>query len=465
MTLDLSKMGPLLLGLAAIPYLFSKRERTRNIAMALLGVGMLFMGLEMMSGGFKPLRSAPAVMAWFHKFQATTYLGVLKCALVGCLVTMVVQSSTATIGITIGLAQTGVIEFDSAIALVLGENIGTTITAFLASIGANRNARRAAYAHMLFNILGVFWVTLVFHLFYLRLVRGVTLGVADALRLAPQIAPTEPGGEFAQPRLGIAIAHSRFNIINTLLFVPFMGYFARVVTWMVPIRSSELKRAEEKYTPLFLDKLMLETPILAIEQSHKEIVAMGETNLRMLADLGPLMTTDQENAESEHRIGVDEDRMDDAQHAVVEFVSHLITNNVSQAFATEARRQLRRADEFESVSDYIRLAMKTRSRLRKSGETFSAEARSELTDLHGQITKFAEKVVTMVRDRRVEDVPAAKDLNAEILRLIKDIRNRHLSRLVEDKITAAKSVLYSDVLIAYRRMKDHLLNIVDTLVE
>jgi phosphate:Na+ symporter len=234
---------------------------------------------------------------------------------------------------------------------------------------------------------------------------------------------------------------------------------------MVPIRSSELKRAEEKYKPLFLDKLMLETPTLAIEQSHKEIVAMGETNLRMLADLGPLVTTDQENPEAEHRIGVDEDRMDDAQHAVVEFVSHLITNNVSQAFATEARRQLRRADEFESVSDYIRLAMKTRNRLLKSGDTFSAEAHAELTELHTRITQFAEKVVAMVRDRNFDDVPAAKDLNADVLRLIKDIRNRHLNRLATDKITAAKSVLYSDVLIAYRRMKDHLLNIVDTLVE
>lgn len=465
MTLDVSKFGPLVLGVAALPYLFAKNERVRNTAMALLGVGMLFFGLELMSNGFKPLRGSPAIEAWFRTFQADSYANVFKCALVGCLVTMVVQSSHATVAVTISLAQTGLISFDSAVALVLGENIGTTITAILASIGTSRNARRAALAHMLFNLLGVLWITAVFHLFYIRAVRGATLGIADLLNLAPQVLPGTTGCDFPHPRVGIAVAHSLFNIANTLAFLPLMGYFAKAVTWMVPIRSSELKRAEEKYKPLFLDKLMLETPTLAIEQSHKEIVAMGETNLRMLADLGPLVMTDQENPEAEHRIGVDEDRMDDAQHAVVEFVSHLITNNVSQAFATEARRQLRRADEFESVSDYIRLAMKTRNRLLKSGDTFSAEAHAELTEIHTRITQFAEKVVAMVRDRNVDDVPAAKDLNADVLRLIKDIRNRHLNRLATDKITAAKSVLYSDVLIAYRRIKDHLLNIVDTLVE
>lgn len=465
MTLDLSKFGPLLLGAAAVPYLFSKRERTRNVGMALLGIGMLFTGLEMMSGGFKPLRKAPEVLAWFQTFSADTYFGVLRCALVGCLVTMVVQSSSATVGITIGLAQEGLISFDSAVALVLGENIGTTITALLASIGLSRNARRAAYAHMMFNILGVVWITAVFHAVYIHVVRSLTLGIADVLNLAPQIAASEPGGEFAQPRMGIAVAHSMFNIVNTLLFLPFMGLFAKAVTWLVPVRESERKRAEEKYKPLFLDKLMLETPTLAIEQSHKEIVAMGETNLRMLADLGPLMTTGADLPEPEHRIAVDEDRMDDAQHAVVDFVSHLITNNISQALAIEARRQLRRADEFESVSDYIRLAMKTRNRLLKSGETFSPQAHTELTELHSRITKFAEMVVDMVRNRRAEDVPAAKDLNTEILRMIKDIRNCHLNRIVTDRIAAAKSVLYSDLLVAYRRMKDHLLNIVDTLVE
>lgn len=466
MTLDVSKFGPLVLGIAAMPYLFSRRERVRNTAMALLGVGMLFFGLELMSSGFKPLRGSPAIEAWFRTFQADSYLNVFKCALVGCLVTMVVQSSHATVAITISLAQTGLISFDSAVALVLGENIGTTITAILASIGASRNARRAALAHMLFNLLGVLWVTTVFHVFYIRLVRGMVLGLADVLHLVPQVAGEATGADFAYPRVGIAAAHSLFNVANTLVFLPFMGYFAKAVTWMVPIRSSEVKRAEEKYKPIFLDKLMLETPTLAIEQSHKEIVAMGEASLRMLELLSPLVASDDPSPDNVRAIENGEEQLDAAQHAVMDFVSHLLTNNVSQAFAVEARRQLRRADEFESVSDYIRQAMKTRNRLLKSGERFSPEAYAELTELHQLLTRFAEMVVAMVRDRRAEDVPAAKDHNATVLKAVKEFRARHLNRLATDgTVTASKSVLYSDMLVAYRRMKDHLLNIVDTLVE
>ena len=465
MSLDLSKMGPILLGLAALPYLFSKRERTRNIGMALLGVGMLFTGLEMMSSGFKPLRSSPQILAWFHSFQADTYVGVLKCALVGCVVTMLIQSSTATIGITIGLTESGLIGFDSAIALVLGENIGTTITAFIASIGANRTARRAAYAHILFNILGVLWVTAVFHWFFVRSVYNLTEGLVHLFRPDEIVSAPGPGGEFPYPRLGIAIGHSMFNIANTLIFLPFMGVFAKIVTWMVPVLDSERVTAEAKYKPQFLDKLMLETPTLAIEQSHKEIVAMGQTNLRMLTSLGVLMASDADAPDDVRVVSNGEDQLDDAQHAVMEFVSQIMTNNLTQTLAIEARRQLRRADEFESVSDYIRLAMKTRNRLLKTGEKFSPEARGELNELHRLVSEFAEKVVAMIRDRRVEDVPAARELNATVLKMAKEFRARHLTRLATDKVTPTKSIMYSDILVAYRRIKDHLLNIVDTLVE
>ncbi|NLD54946.1 MAG: Na/Pi cotransporter family protein, partial [Burkholderiaceae bacterium] len=465
MTLDVSKFGPLVLGVAAFPYLFARRDRVRNTAMALLGVGMLFFGLELMSRGFMPLRESPVILDWFQSFQADTYVNVLKCALVGCLVTMVVQSSHATVAITISLAQTGLISFDSAVALVLGENIGTTITAILAAVGASRNARRAALAHMLFNLLGVLWITGVFHLFYIRAVRGATSGLAELLALAPQVLPGAAGCDFPHPRVGIAVAHSLFNIANTLLFLPFMGYFAKAVTWMVPIRSSELKRAEEKYKPQHLDPLMLKTPALAIEQSHKEIVAMGETTLRMLGHLAPLVASDADQPEAEHAIAVGEAQLDDAQHAVMQFVSRILMNNLSESLAVEARRQLRRADEFESVSDYIRHAMKMRNRVLKAGERFSPEARAEMAELNRMALTFAERVVAMVRDRAVADVPAARQLNAELLKAAKEFRTRHLARLASDQVTAAKSVLYSDLLVAYRRMKDHLLNLVDTLVE
>ena len=141
LVLHIGKYGLPMLGIAAFFFLFSKKDRLRYIGMTIMGVGMVFFGLELMKNGFKPLRSHEEFSAWFHAFQATSYLGIIKCALVGCVLTMVVQSSSATLGITIGLASTGVIEFQTAAALVMGENIGTTITAWLASLGTTTGAK------------------------------------------------------------------------------------------------------------------------------------------------------------------------------------------------------------------------------------------------------------------------------------------------------------------------------------
>jgi phosphate:Na+ symporter len=145
--------------------------------MSIMGLGMVFFGLELMKDGFAPMKDIPTFVDAFAWFQADSYLGVMKAVLVGCVLTFLVQSSSATLAITIGLAATGVIPFTTAAALVLGENIGTTITVMIASIGANVNAKRASYAHVLFNVFGVLWITAVFP-FYIRLVGELHRGGA-----------------------------------------------------------------------------------------------------------------------------------------------------------------------------------------------------------------------------------------------------------------------------------------------
>ena len=142
---------------------FLKTEKLRYASLSILGVGMVFFGLELMKDGFTPVRELPEFVAYFQLFEATDYLGVLKSALVGCVATFIVQSSSATLGMTIALANTGVVDFRTAAAVVLGTNIGTTITAYLASVGADDiNAKRTAYFHIFFNISGVVAVTALF---------------------------------------------------------------------------------------------------------------------------------------------------------------------------------------------------------------------------------------------------------------------------------------------------------------
>src|SRR5690606_33705335 len=158
---------------------------------AVMGLGMVFFGLELMKNGFAPMQEIPAFTQAFAWFRADTYLGVLKLVAVGCILTVLVQSSSATLAITIGLAATGAIPFTAAAALVLGENIGTTITIILASFGAGVDAKRSAYAHVLFNVFGVFWITLIFQ-WYVRIVGQVVELVHGTNPITASLAEAGP---------------------------------------------------------------------------------------------------------------------------------------------------------------------------------------------------------------------------------------------------------------------------------
>jgi phosphate:Na+ symporter len=186
---------------------------------------------------------------------------------------MIVQSSSATVGITMGLASTGMIHFETAGALVLGENIGTTITAWLASLGASTNAKRTAYAHICFNTLGVAWITTLALPFYFPLITRI-------IGHDPNTVVTLENGELSYPYILAAIAavHTGFNIANTLLFLPFVKQLAQFVTWMVPEKQAEAAETHLAH----LDVRMLETPAINVMQSHKQIIFMADQCASML---------------------------------------------------------------------------------------------------------------------------------------------------------------------------------------
>ena len=461
-TMNLSKYGLLMVGIAAMPYLFTKKDRTRNISLIFLGLGLLFAGLEFMSSGFKPLSGNESVLAWFNAFEAVDFTGVLKCIAVGTVLTMIIQSSSASIAIVIMLAKDGLIGLDTALALVLGGNIGTTITAFLASIGTSRNAKRSAYAHTLFNVLGVIWVTAVFHSIFFPLVEEVTPIVA---KVFPSVVTVDKQGtgKAGEIALGIAVGHSIFNIVNTILFLPIMGWFATAVKWLVPVHESERLAEEGKRKFGVLDRRMLVTPALAIEQSHNEIVSMGEMNIRMLERLKPIMLGEDKFEEDFHMIQEGESLLDDVQHEIMDFVSQIIARKPSQTIAAEARRQMRQADELESVSDYVVRLSKSRNRILKLGVQLTDEAKQELSNLHTLAADYATLVTRLLRDRDATLIPQCRRMSVTTLEAFKHAHTQLLQRLTDEKVSAAKSVVYSDILLEYRGVSDHLQNVVDTI--
>ncbi len=456
LVLKIGKYGLPMLGVAALFFLFSRRDRLRYAAMALMGIGMIFFGLELMSGGFKPLSKMPAFVEWFHLFQADSYFGVLKCALIGCVVTMIVQSSSATLGITIGLAEAGMIPYPTAAALVIGENVGTTITALLASIGGTTNAKRAALSHSIFNLTGVVWVTAIFG-FYMVFVRWVAGGMDFDLM-------TVVNGEqtFPHMRTGIAATHTFFNVINTAIFLPLFPLLAKMVTFLIP-------EAKEKETPhlTYLNVRMLDAPVMAIQQSKAEIGRMGDAVEAMSGWLRDGLFGEPDAARDK-KLFQREEILDVVQKEVVEFLSNLISSSIPLRVTVESRRQLRMADEYESISDYMAGILKLKMKLVKAGLQISEAGNRELQQLHDAVGVFLQHVNAAVRDDSASDEAVQQTLHTEgkgITRLVKAFRSSHLQRVESGEVTPLKSLVYTDMISGYRKIKDHGLNIVETYAD
>ena len=453
LTLKISQYGLPLLGLSAFFFLFSKNERVRYTGMTLMGIGMVFFGLELMTDGFKPLRALPEFVRWFHSFEATSYLGVLKCVSVGCILTMIVQSSSATVGITMGLASTGMIDFYTAGSLVLGENIGTTITAWLASLGAATNAKRAAYAHICFNTLGVAWITTIAIPFYFPLIARIVGHDPNTM------IPLE-NGEASYPYIMAAIAavHTGFNTVNTLLFLPFVKQLAWLVSQIVPE-----KKAEEVPHLTFLDVRMLDTPSLSVVQSHKQILFMAESAEMMLEKIAFLMESGKPDEELEKKIFHREQILDNVQKEVMVFLGELISGQVPHDVMETARGQMRMADEYESVSDYAASILKALRRLRSNNLQFAPEGIDEFKKLNSTVLDYLQRVSAAVRDEDMKTAIRLLPVNAEITHLMKEFRQRHLARLTEGKVTPLSSLVYMDMINFYRRINDHTLNIAEVV--
>lgn len=455
LVLKVGQYGLPLLGLAALFYIFLRRERPRYIAMALMGLGMVFFGLELMKDGFAPMKDMPVFIEAFAWFEADSYLGVMKCVLVGCLLTFLVQSSSATLGITIGLAATGVIPFPTAAALVLGENIGTTITVILASIGATTGAKRAAYAHVLFNVLGVAWITLLFP-WYSHLVAGVVQAVHGADPFTLTLATARDAAEFgAVMTAGIAMTHTGFNVANTLLFLPFFGPFARLLERLVPEPAGK-----EVWKLKHLDAPSVDSPVLGVEQSRGEVIQMGRGTLKMTEWIRQLAYTGPREEELVEKTLRREDVLDSIQREIVVFLSEVLAGNVPPGIAEEGREQLRIAHEFESMSDRLASVLKSHLQLQKKGLELPPEEAQSLLELHDAVTAFLSTVVDAYERRQAIPEADAQAASSTITRQIKRLREQHLRRMTgEERVDPGLSLVYTSILTDYRRIRAHVLNI------
>jgi len=451
LVLKIGKAGLPILGIAALVFRFSKRDGLRFIAMVFMGLGMIFFGLELMKNGFQPLREAPDFEKWFHAFNADTYIGVLKCAAIGCMLTLIVQSSSATLGITIGLAVTGIVTFRSAAALILGENIGTTITAYLASLGATTNAKRAAYWHVIFNVIGVLWITAIFP-WYIEIIERflnmdpTTAVVKDGIPIYPYVT------------IAIAIVHTVFNITNTLLFLPFVNFFKDFLIRVVPDTPYK-----EPPHLTHLDVRVVESPAIGVEQSRAEILRMCETTRKMMTQLEEIINNGEPDDRNVKKLFNREEILDTLQKEIVVFLTTILSGSTTLEVADEGRRQLRMADEMETISDYLANILKYRLRLNKSNLEYTQAEQEDLIDLHKAVTAYFDFATTSFENRNQDVLRKAHAEGGTIQSKFKDLRHKHLTAVSEVQTDPLVNVLLIDTLTAYRRISGHIYNFLEAL--
>ncbi|MDG5468529.1 Na/Pi cotransporter family protein [Deltaproteobacteria bacterium IMCC39524] len=450
LAVKVGKYGLLLVAIGVFPMLFSKNDRTSATAKVLVALGLIFFGLEIMSNAFKPLRSDESFMNLMLTLDAQSLLSILGCVAIGCMMTMIIQSSSAMLGITMALAATGAIPLYTAVALVMGENIGTTITAQFAAIGGSIAARRAAMAHSVFNVLGVFIIISIFST-YVDMIELFVPGLSnfvDADGSRPYIAAH------------IAMAHTFFNVTATLVMLPFLNQLAKLVTKLIPEKAGA-----EKGSFKYIGSPGTMPVAMGISMVFEELKRMQEAVHEVLINAEKFLQRDLKGRDSIYReVKKLEDETDVMQHEITSFTVTLMqAGGASTAQSDRAYNYVRAADELESIADYAYSLCSYMKRLDKHELDFSEDGWKDLRAFHREVFAFFNLVSNAFKDEDVSSMRKIYDEANRLNDLADEVRKAHLVRMKEGSCGALPALTFSDMAVALRRIKNHTVNLHEAL--
>lgn len=401
---------------------FCKSKFYQYIGNGLIGFGLLFIGMQTMESSMSFLRTRQDI---FLTFSDHPLLGLLA----GTLLTFLVQSSSATVGLTIALGMQGLLPLEAAIPIILGDNIGTTVTAVLAAIGTNRAAKQACAAHVLFNVIGV-CIFLPLMPFYI----GLIMDTADSI-----------GHQ-------IANAHSLFNICNTLVFLPFVGIFASLIRKIIPDRPRQALQDAQ-----YLDPRLIEvTPGIAVQAVKNECLHMGEMTLEMLDTVEGLFFEHKE--ECREQAQVLEDRLDNLHKAILAYGDDILSAGIADDAAARLRAFMACSGDLERIGDSGTQLLDFYTYRRTQEHDFSPEAMRELSAMFSDTRMAVRKALTcLVGNQGVEPVEV-EALAAHVREMEADLRIMHVERLSRGICHAETGLIFIDVLgviehVAYRARK------------
>lgn len=428
-----SSFAPVLAVIGVFLLMFSKKEKRKNIGGILAGFGILMIGMEFMSDSMSGLADNEQFTSLLLKFSNPA-LGILA----GTLLTAVIQSSSASVGILQALSLTGAVSFSTAFPIILGQNIGTCVTALISAVGTNKNARRAAFAHLYFNIIGVL---LAIALFY------TGNAIFDFGFMDGAVTPSQ-----------IAMVHSLFNIFSTVILLPFTKQLE-----MLARKTIRDDKQQAEKTPVMLDDRFLMNPSYAVEKSREATEKMADlVEKTAMTALSALKNYTSEKAQI---ISSNEKETDKYEEVLETYLVKISSLNLSDEDSKNVFVLHHAIEDLEKIGDYCEDLIKIKKNIVKKNISFSQRAKYDLDVMIAAVTKIVNLTAETFRMNDVAKAKGIEPLEEVIDKLKKQLKNRHLKRIEEGKCSVDQGFLYLDIINALERMADHCASLAVSMIE
>ena len=432
---------------------FAGSRKVRNFGGFFLGFGFLFFGMTLMTAGAGPIRESGVMVDFFTRFAAGDLAGIILCVLVGAGVTMMVQSSTVTVGLTMALASQGLLTLPGALALVLGDNIGTTITAELAALKTNLAARRMARTNTLSNIIGATYMVVFFSLYY-SLVVWVTRDILG-------VGPAELVVDGAKPNIAryVANAHTIYNVVNTMVMLAGLPLLLKLGAALTP-RGKEEARGQLA-APVYLDSISLTSPTVALSQSRKEIVRMAEISRDMARDVfsGLVSREPEDMGQYESR----EEALDSLQKDIHRYLVKLYGSHNEEQRTISA--QMAMVNAIERLGDTTTNIARLICSAIDGGIRLSDDAMLDYQEISSTALDFYELVIKALNENRTDFLSRAVELEKKLNEMRLHMRDGHMERLKTGACNVEQGLVLTDMLNYFERTGDYLLKISRAWVE